>query len=289
MAVNNSFRGTILGALKHNKDGSFSTQANRKTILLQISKDLKRLGFDKVTAKNLGNKHMYALRDYYQKKDLSVATIKNRFSCLRWLGSKLGKDLIDNQKLELENRKYSDNSINKAKDIDVEKLQKLSNVRQQLAIRLQREFGLRREESLKFNVSYADKGDKIELKSSWTKGGRAREIPITSDSQRALLEQVKKVAGKGSLIEKEKSYKQAMESFTTNCQRADIKNVHGFRHSYAQQRYRELTGRECPKAGGLTSKELSLEQKRKDYEVRMVISQELGHGREEITVQYLGR
>ena len=289
MASNNSFRGTILNTLKHNKDGSFTTQANRKSILLQINKELASLGFDKVSATNFGNKHFYALRDFYQKKELSVATIKNRFACLRWLGGKLGKDLIDNQKLELENRKYSDNSINKAKDIDVEKLEKLSNIRQQFAIRLQREFGLRREESLKFNVCYADKGDKIELKSSWTKGGRAREIPITNGSQRALLEQVKQVAGKGSLIEKEKSYKQAMESFTTNCQRADIKNVHGFRHAYAQQRYRELTGRECPKAGGLYSKELTPEQKKQDFESRMTISEELGHGREEITIQYLGR
>ncbi|MBK2283763.1 integrase, partial [Francisella philomiragia] len=40
---------------------------------------------------------------------------------------------------------------------------------------------------------------------------------------------------------------------------------------------------------GKTSRELTPEQKQKDYEARMIISQELGHGREEITVQYLGR
>jgi len=288
MASNNSFRGTILNTLKHNKDGSFTTQANRKSILLQINKELASLGFDKVSATNFGNKHFYALRDYYQKKELSVATIKNRFACLRWLGAKLGKDLIDNQKLELENRKYSDNTKNKAKDIDFSKLEKLTE-RQQLAIQLQREFGLRREESLKFQPSFADKGDKLELKSSWTKGGRARIIPIRTEKQRALLERVKKVTGKGSLIEQEKSYKQAMESFTTNCQRAEIKNVHGYRHAYAQQRYKDLTGRDCPKVGGLVSKELSVEQKAQDYDTRMIISEELGHGREEITVQYLGR
>jgi len=289
MASNNSFRGVILSALKHNRDGSFTTQANRKSILLQINKELASLGFDKVTAKNFGNKHFYALRDFYQKKGLSVATIKNRFACLRWLGKKLGKDLIDNKKLGLDNRKYSDNSINKAKDIDVAKLELLGNERQRLAIQLQREFGLRREESLKFQPSYADKKTHIELKPSWTKGGRARVVPITNSNQRALLKRVHEVAKKGSLIEESKTYKQAMESFTTNCQRADIKNVHGFRHAYAQQRYRELTGRECPKAGGLCSKELTSEQKKQDFESRMIISEELGHSREEITVQYLGR
>jgi len=288
MASNNSFRGVILSALKHNRDGSFSTQANRKTILLQANKELAKLGFDKVSAKNFGNKHFYALRDFYQKKGLSIATIKNRFACLRWLGAKLGKDLIDNQKLELANRKYSDNNKNKAKEIDFFKLKKLTE-RQQLAIQLQRYFGLRREESLKFQPSFAIKNNEIKLKSSWTKGGRARIIPILNKKQKRLLEKVKKIAGNGSLIEKEKSYKQAMESFTTNCQRADIKNVHGFRHQYAQQRYIEITGRDCPKSGGLISKKLTPEEKKNDYEARIIISRELGHNREEITVQYLGR
>ena len=43
-----------------------------------------------------------------------------------------------------------------------------------LSIRLQAAFGLRREESIKFNPSYAIQDDHIRLKSSWTKGGRAR-------------------------------------------------------------------------------------------------------------------
>ena len=283
-----SFRGVIFSALKHNKDGSFSTQANRKAILLQANKDLRKLGFDKLTPKNFGNKHCYALRDYWKSQELSIATIKNRLAYIRWLGEKLGKELPTNQKLEIENRKYSDNTKNKAQEINNYKLAKLT-YRQQLAVRLQREFGLRREESLKFNPVYADKGNRIELKASWTKGGRARSIPILTEKQRELLKEIKDFVGNNSLIEKEKTYKQAMEHFTTRCQRAEIKNVHGFRHAYAQDRYLVLTGRNCPKAGGLTSKELNLKQKQQDFEARMIISEELGHSREAITIQYLGR
>ena len=58
---------------------------------------------------------------------------------------------------------------------------------------------------------------------------------------------------------------------------------------YAQERYKVMTGRDCPKADGLISKELTLEQKNLDYKARMLISNELGHNREEITAQYLGR
>jgi len=137
--------------------------------------------------------------------------------------------------------------------------------------------------------SYAIKADKIELKSSWTKGGRAREIPIRTDKQRELLKEVTRVAGKGSLIEKEQKYHQAREALDKACQRAEIRNMHGFRHAYAQDRYKVLTGKDCPKAGGLTSRQLGLRSKTRDYNARMIISKELGHNREEITVQYLGR
>lgn len=288
MASNNSLRGTILSALKHNKDGSFATQANRKAILLKVCSDLKNVGHNKVTQKNFGAKHCYLLRDYWKNQGISTATIKNRLACVRWLGEKLGKELPSNQKLEIENRVYSDNSKNKAQEIDLNKIKALQE-RHQLSIRLQREFGLRMEESIKFKVSYADKGDKIVLKDSWTKGGRAREIPVKTISQRQLLNRLHQFCNTKSLIPDDKNYIQAKWSFEKNCQNLGIKNVHGFRHMYAQQRYLELTNMKCPKAGGFTSYQLTKEQKAIDYKARMIISQELGHNREEITVNYLGR
>jgi hypothetical protein len=65
--------------------------------------------------------------------------------------------------------------------------------------------------------------------------------------------------------------------------------VHGHRHAYAQQRYRELTGRVCPAAGGSRSKELTPEERAADREARLAISRELGHEREQISALYLGR
>jgi len=47
-----------------------------------------------------------------------------------------------------------------------------------ISLMLQQEFGLRREEAIKFQPAYADKRDHIQLKGSWTKGGRERTIPI---------------------------------------------------------------------------------------------------------------
>ena len=71
--------------------------------------------------------------------------------------------------------------------------------------------------------------------------------------------------------------------------RAGLRNLHGLRHAYAQQRYKELTGWEAPINNGPKQKELSAEQKQIDYRARLILTEELGHSRTQITVNYLGR
>jgi site-specific recombinase XerC len=285
------FRNELAGILKHNKDGSYSTQAARERSLIQVGKDLRDMGYSDLNKSNFRTKHVNALVSNWKEQGLSTATIKNRLSHVRWYSEKIGKQNIvprTNAELGIERRSYSNNSDNKAQDIDRDKHDKL-NERYQLACELQREFGLRREESLKFQPSYADKGDHIELKDSWCKGGREREIPVETQAQRDLLDRCAEFAGDGSMISEDKTYYTEMKSFESACERAEIKNVHGFRHAYAQDRYKELTGRDCPKAGGETSRELTPEKKQQDHDARMQISKELGHNREEITTRYLGR
>ena len=63
----------------------------------------------------------------------------------------------------------------------------------------------------------------------------------------------------------------------------------GLRHAYAQARYEELTGWKCPATGGPDRKILTQEQRELDREARLIISRELGHEREQVTVAYLGR
>lgn len=70
----------------------------------------------------------------------------------------------------------------------------------QMSLQLQQAFGLRREESIKFQPGYVDRGDHIALKGSWTKGGRERSVPITTVEQRRVFDQAHELAGAGSLI-----------------------------------------------------------------------------------------
>ena len=160
------------------------------------------------------------------------------------------------------------------------------------SLRLQNAFGLRREESMKFQPCYALDGQAIEnakyirLKSSWTKGGRARTIPIFSEKQRQELRNALALVQNGSLIPPRKTYKTHLSSFETVTHQLGVGRTHGLRHGYAQERYFSLMNFQCPAVGG--HRELSSQEKEKDKVVRMQISEELGHSRLNITSIYLG-
>ena len=70
---------------------------------------------------------------------------------------------------------------------------------------------------------------------------------------------------------------------------AGLSKMHGLRHAYAQQRYLEITGWPSPHAGGPGKEALTPAQRPVDLHARLVISEELGHAREQITAVYLGR
>jgi len=274
-----------------NRDGSYSTQATRSRMLDLIANQLHELGYKHMQARSLKPKHVDALVSLWKDKSISVGTFKNRLSALRWWANKVGKaDIIakDNNAYGIGHRSYVGQE-SKAKLLDEKQLEKVSDEHVRLSLRLQAAFGLRREEAIKFSPNYAIKDDHIKLKSSWTKGGRARTVPIRNDEQRRLLEDVRKLAQGGALISPDKNYEKQLHRYERQVRTAGIKNPHGLRHAYAQRRYEELTGWKSPLAGGPASKSLTKDQRARDKGARETISRELGHSREEISTRYLGR
>ena len=157
-----------------------------------------------------------------------------------------------------------------------------------MSLELQRAFGLRREEAIKFQPHYADREDHLLLKASWTKGGRARTIPIRTEAQRALLVRAHQLAGRGSLIPLDRNYRQQLRVYERHTANAGLTRMHGLRHAYAQERYAALTGRVAPAAGGPPVATLSREERQQDHVVRAQISRELGHERIQILSVYCG-
>lgn len=189
----NKLEAQLMQICQHNRDGSFATQANRHEMLSLFSRQLHELGYrtDKLNVHDLKTRHVNALLNKWKDEEKSIGTIKNRMAILRWLFKKIGKPVViknSNAIYGIQNRQYVTNK-NKSislKGIDLSQID--PNIAQSL--RLQEAFGLRREESIKFQPSYAldgqyiDNAKYIRIKSSWAKGGRPRTIPITNEKQR---------------------------------------------------------------------------------------------------------
>ncbi len=276
---------------RDNRDGGFSTQATRSRILDLIANQLLALGFRRMQSTSLKPKHIDALLAKWREQGISTGTLKNRLSALRWWAKKVNKPSIiarDNSVYGIGKRECVAKE-SKALKLDEKKLSLISDRYVLLSIRLQAAFGLRREESIKFSPSYAVQDDHIKLKPSWTKGGRARTVPIRNVEQRQLLQEIKAFVKGGSLIPAQLNYVQQLNRYQRQLRNAGLSKLHGLRHAYAQQRYLELSKLVCPVAGGLSSKELNLAQRALDHEARAIISSELGHARVEVAAVYLGR
>lgn len=251
----------LLQICHHNRDGSFATQANRREMLSLFSRELKDIGYkiNNLKPHDLKGRHINALVKKWQSEKKSVGTIKNRMAVLRWLFKKIGKPVViknSNAIYGIQNRQYVTNQ-NKSislKEFDLSRID--PNFAQSL--RLQEAFGLRREEAMKFQPSYAldgqiiDNAKYIRIMSSWAKGGRARIIPITNEKQRNELRSAyaRAVENGGSLVPKEKSYVSHLSFFENVTRSLGLGQTHGLRHGYAQARYVELMGFPCPAVGG---------------------------------------
>src|SRR5699024_9078320 len=175
---------------KH-RSKSHTTQANRRSMLKLFAQQLAKNGYDtrNMSPSDLKGRHVNKLLEQWRKDGVSTATIKNRMAVVRFWAEKVGNSgaVKDNATYKIDRRIYvtNENKSVSLHDLDLSKIDE--NIAQSL--RLQDAFGLRREESMKFQPEYALDGQTIEnakyirLKDSWTKGGRPRTIPISNENQ----------------------------------------------------------------------------------------------------------
>lgn len=280
--------------LKKTRGLSFKTIADYKKEAKLMLTQLNAGGYQLFNIRHLKRRHIEYLLKQWKEQKLSIGTIKNRMSKIRFICKLIGKrDIVprDNHEFGLGARTVS--KVSRAiHNID---LSKIKNDYIRYSIRLQQEFGLRREESIKFIPSQADECAHIRLKPSWTKGGIGRIVPIRKESQRKLLDELKNFVKRGkSLIPDGSTYRRQENVYVSQARQAGLKNLHGLRHAYAQKRYFEITalmsggdGWNCPANGGIPSEKLLVKQKEIDRLARESIAIELGHSRISVSRVYL--
>ena len=151
---------------QRNRDGSYSTRANRERILDLIANQLQEMGFKRMHATSLKAKHVQALVARWHAEQIAPGTFKNRMAQLRWLAEKNGTPKIispSNDAYGIADRVYVTN-VSKAIELDRERLARITDPYTEIALELQREFGFRRKESIMMRPAWADRGDLLVLR-----------------------------------------------------------------------------------------------------------------------------
>ena len=192
-------------------EGSHSTRTACSYALAQIADTLHELGFKCLRATGLRRKHTVALVREWKRQGRSIGTMKNRTAQVRWWANHIGQPGVvpSNGEFGIANREYVTNE-DKSVVLDPDSLALVMDLYLVMALRLEAEFGLRREEAIKFTHS---RGDRIRLQGSTTKGGRPRVILMRNESQRRLLDEARRLAGGGALIPPDRNYKQQQKVY----------------------------------------------------------------------------
>ena len=270
-------------------DGSHGTRTARSYALAQMADLLHELGFKGLRATGLRRKHAAALVREWKRQGRSVGTMKNRTGHLRWWARRIGRPgaVPSNGELGIANREHVTNR-DRSVVLDPAKLARVKDAHVAMALRLEAAFGLRREEAIKFTPARDDRGDRVRLKGSTTKGGRPREVPVRNAAQRKLLDAARLLVGNGALIPPERRYKEQLKVYESRTREAGLWRMHGLRHHYAISRYEEITGWKAPAVGGPRRQALTGARRRIDTVARRVIAVELGHSRMGIVGVYVG-
>ena len=154
---------------------------------------------------------------------------------------------------------------------------------------LAREFGLRTKEASLLNAQAAlreaTSRGAVTI-ADGTKGGREREIPLTSARQIAVLERAAAAQGAARAVmppdQNWKAWREnGLREIRETLQQHGVSRLHDLRSAYACERYQQITGYTAPVLGGQAPRDI-------DREARLQIANELGHGRISITNSYLG-
>ena len=92
-----------------------------------IARQLDDLGFKHMTHTSLKQKHIQALANRWQAEGITIGTIKNRMSVLRWWAEQIGKPnvVLSNDAYGIDKRETTKES--KAQSLDQDKLKQINS------------------------------------------------------------------------------------------------------------------------------------------------------------------
>lgn len=174
--------------------------------------------------------------------------------------------------------------------VALDALRVTGNFRGAAVAELAREFGLRSKEAALLNAHSAlkeaqSKGFISVL--NGTKGGRHREVPITSEKQLEALKNASQAQEDArAVMPSDKNwaqYRNELQHVREVLKENGFAGLHDLRSAYAADRYEQLTGQQAP-----TNNNGIIINRARDLTAREMITKELGHGRIDVVAAYIG-
>jgi len=235
----------VVGKLRR---GSSLTRTDQLNCLGKIGMAMQRFGLNNI--KDIKPSHIERYFAELRTAGLSAGRMANHATAMRMLCNIMGKSEIvpSNRELgcsrDMVNRtKYADERLDIAKVAEVRS--RLSE-NSQIAYDMARHFGLRQKETLLSHKTISRDGIQW-LVVEGAKGGRPREVPITSLLQLVVLERNDNYRNNhcGKLIDENLSLKQGIKRFQNELSEAGATrtsgaNIHSLRREWIIERCRDI-------------------------------------------------
>lgn len=271
---------------KHLKVGSFKTRERYgkafKRFMVFVAKQyhLQKLS-------NISDKHIFSYVDHMQKKKLSASTIKTDLAAIRFFHDQMPQTryvLPSNEELSLDRRKFGgiDRTWSQGEFIRMQAKAMALGAKDYLAIMtLGRYAGLRLEECYRIDTKDARNALKTGLLRVKGKGGLQRDVPI-NESIKIVLKEALNITTPGHKLfvapnDKTHLAMKRFQAFIAYYRRSIQDDnhkhsitFHGLRHTYAHEKFEEFVSNGHNK-----------------YEARKMVSELLGHHRDDVTRIYL--
>jgi len=228
--------------------GASVTRKDRLNCLGAIGRAMQKYGLNSI--KDIKPAHVGRYFAELRGKGLSEGRIANHASAMRCLCSMMGKSEIVPSNRELgcarsdANRtKHADERVDLTKSAEVRERLTPPN---RIAYDMAKQFGLRQKESLLSHKAVGRDGVDY-LVVAGAKGGRPREVPITTPEQRKLLElnNAYRANNDGKLISADKSLKQGIKQLqnelgAAGATRSSGSNMHALRREWIIERCQHI-------------------------------------------------
>ncbi len=319
----NDWKAVLMALIKlHNakhsvkdKGVSIKTMEDRRRFYFGFFTELRRETRFKVEPRQLRGRHVEVMVERWVERGLATATIHNYLSFVRTFAEWLGKNGMvrepafyvgpDSPHANRHQVATVDQSWS-AKGVDIDAtIHKVAQSDKWVGLQLElcHRFGMRPKEARHFRPHDAERTreqampadaaahpecDTFVRFQQGTKGGRPRDVPVTTDAQRGLLARLKSVVPPGGYVGwPDKTAKQNQHRFYYVIRRHGINRkdlgvvAHGLRHQVANDKFEEDAGVPSPVRGGDVPAEVMAD-------ARYRVARLLGHARERAAAFYIG-